>query len=416
MADTPYVLFINPWWHGHIPAYMGLYWPCFLERGWRIHNLVDKPVEAAQFCETQFGADAARIRHSEFPELVGATENMSPITLVELKWTSLGKAVERIRRDEGEPNLVFHAWADLWTQPFLSSRAIRQALPLDWVGICLHPVELRVRKTWKRRLWELPSNLRRYGLPTENRLRVLNVPHYRHVILLDENVVSRARRFFSGVRKISLFPDVGDTTLDEKFRLERLEKLKAENRPIIAVIGVLQRRKGFLRLMEAARAAPGNWGFLFAGKMSWGDLDVNERAVARRFIDDPPANTVLHLEVMSEQQINTLMSQSDLHYVAYEDFFHSSHIQVKAAHFQKLCLAGPRHLISERTVKYNLGWTLENHEPATLINFLARTDRRALDEKAKSARFTEFSGMHTEQRLREVLGELIDTASAQMHL
>jgi glycosyltransferase involved in cell wall biosynthesis len=407
MADTPYVLFINPWWHGHIPVYMGLYWPCFLKRGWRIHNLVDNPVEAVQFCRDHFGDDSARIRHSGFPEVVGVTENLSPIDLAELRWSSLGKAVERIRQDHGEPGLVFHAWADLWTHPFLSSRAVRQALPLDWVGLCLHPVELRVRKTWKRRLWELPSNLRRHRLPTENRLRALKVPHYKHVILLDENVLPKARRFFPGALKISSFPDASNNTLDEHFRLDRLQKLKAEGRPIVAVIGVLQRRKGFLRLMEAARAAPGNWGFLIAGRIDWQDLSESEQEELRRFISDPPPNTALCLEFLEDEQFNSLVSQSDLLYLAYEDFFHSSNIQVKAAHFTKLCLTGPQHLISERTKEYNLGWTLKDHATATLIEFLAHTDWQALEEKSKSARFASFADLHSTQRLNTVLTELI---------
>jgi hypothetical protein len=233
------------------------------------------------------------------------------------------------------------------------------------------------------------------------------------VILLDENVLPKARRFFPSARTISTFPDAANVKVDERFRLEGLEKFRAENRPIIAAIGILQRRKGFLRLMEAARAAPGNWGFLFAGKISWDDLSAEERKFTQRFIDDPPANTVLHFEfVKTEEQINTLISSADLHYVAYEDFFHSSHIQVKAAHFQRLCLAGPRHLISERTAEYNLGWTLKDHDPATLIEFLARTDRRALDKKANAARFSEFARLHSVERLREMFGELIDSASA----
>jgi glycosyltransferase involved in cell wall biosynthesis len=409
MSNSPYVLFINPLWQGHIPSYMRLYWPPFLERGWRIHNLVDHPEEAARFSSAQFGDEATRISHSGFPASPGA-DSLPEIQRLENRWETLGNAVKSIRQREGEPALVFHAWADLWTNAFLPSQCVRRALPLPWAGICLHPVELRVRKSWKRRLWELVPNLWRYGLPTENRLRALSVPHFQHVILLDENVLPQARRFFPNARKIHVFPDAANTAIDKSFRVERLEELRAEGRPIIAVIGVLQRRKGFLRLMEAARAAPGNWGFLFAGEIAWDDLNARERESCRRFIDHPPANTALHLKFMEDVQVNSLVSHSDLLYLAYEGFFHSSHIQIKAAHYRKPCLTGPRHLLAERTRRFDLGWTLQDFSPATLIDFLARTDRAALEEKLRTGHFEEFSRLHSIQRLHEALAELIESA------
>jgi hypothetical protein len=328
-----------------------------------------------------------------------------------MRWTAVGKAVEGLRRDRGEPALVFAGWADLNTNTFLHSNWVRQALPLPWGGICVHPVELRVRKTLKRRLWEMIPNLWRYGLPTESRLRAIRVPNLRWLLFWDENVLSKARAFFPGVRILSC-PDAANTAVDAGFHLPALDRLRAKGHPIVAVIGILDRRKGILRLMEATRGVPGNWGFLFAGKIAWDNLSPDERQTCQRFIDHPPANTVLHLEFMeTEEQLNTLISISDLHYVAYEDFFHSSHIQVKAAHYRKLCLAGPMHLISERTVQYNLGWTLKDFSPATLIEFLARTDRTALEEKARAARFSDFTRLHSIARMNEVLAEVVDSAS-----
>jgi hypothetical protein len=166
MTNKPYVLFINPLWAGHIPPAMCLYWQFFMERGWNIHNLVDQPGDAARFCACHFGADASHIQHSGFPELSQPTESVSEVRRIEMRWKALGKAVEIIRRDRGEPALVFNAWADLWTNIFLRSECVRRALLLPWVGLCVHPVEFRVRKTWKRRLWEMIPNLWRYGLPT----------------------------------------------------------------------------------------------------------------------------------------------------------------------------------------------------------------------------------------------------------
>ena len=111
-------------------------------------------------------------------------------------------------------------------------------------------------------------------------------------------------------------------------------------RLIIAVVGFLQKRKGFLRLMEAARAKPGNWGFLFAGRVAGDDLSDRDKQELQRFVADPPSNTVLHLEFLKEEeQLNALISRSDLLYLAYENFFHSSNIQVKAACYRKCCLA-----------------------------------------------------------------------------
>ena len=411
MSRRPYALFINPSWLGHIPPYMGLIWLFFFQRGWRIHNLVDNPEEAARFCAAQFGDEAALVSHSGFPPPPGHSNGMGEIQLKERQWAALGQAVEQIRRKQGEPKLVFHAWADLWTNIFLHSRCVRRALPLPWMGICLHPVELRVRKSLKRRLWEMIPNLCRHGLPTESRLRALRVPQLKELLLLDENVLGAARRFFPA-SKISSFPDPADTAIDDSFQCPALERLRAEGRPIIAVVGVLQRRKGFLRLMEAARAAPGNWGFLSAGQTAWDNLSERDKEALRHFMDDPPPNTALHLEFLKrESQLNTLISRSDLLYLAYEDFFHSSNIQVKAASYRKLSLAGPMHLISERTVEYDLGWTLKDFSPATLIEFLARTDRTALEEKARAARFSDFTWLHSIARMNEVLAEVVDSAS-----
>jgi glycosyltransferase involved in cell wall biosynthesis len=407
MTSRSYILFISPLWFGHIPSAMRLYWQFFLERGWEIHHLTDRPGEAAEFCARHFGADAARLRHAGIAEPPG--QSLSAIKRNELRWAALGQAVERVRRERGEPALVFHGWADLITHNFLQSKWAREALPLPWGGICVHPVELRVKKSWKRRWWEMIPHLWRYGLPTESRLRSIRVPNLRWLLLLDDHVLDQARAFFPGVR-ISGFPDAANVAVDEGFRLPGLDRLRAEGRPLIAVIGFLDRRKGFLRLMEAARAAPGNWGFLFAGRIAWDDLSADEKQTCQRFIENPPANTVVHAEFMeTEEQLNKLISMVDFHYVAYEDFFHSSHIQVKAASYRKLCLAGPKHLISERTTQYDLGWTLKDFSTGALIDFLSRTDRAALEQKAVTARFDEFSRMHSIQRMEEVLAEILAT-------
>ena len=411
MAKTSYLLFINPHWVGHIPPYICLIWPFFLQRGWRIYDVVDNPEEAARFCVIHFGNDADRITHIGFVENSGVTGNVSDLKHKEMLWTSLGTTIERIRQQEGDPAMIFHVWADLWTHVFLHPKYVRRALPLPWVGICIHPVELRVRKSWKRRLLEMIPNLWRYGLPTESRLRALKVPSLQRLLLPDENVVAKARRFFPRAR-ISSFPEIANTTVDERFRVPDFDALRAENRPIIAVIGVMQRRKGFLNLMEAALAAPGNWGFLFAGKMSWDDLSPGEREFCQRFIDSPPTNTALHLESLTDEQLNTLVAQSDLHYLAYVDFFHSSNIQVKAACHRRLSLAGPKHLTKERTLRFDLGWALKDLFPATLVEFLARTDRAALEEKSRTARFSEFTRLHSIERMKEVLAEVVDSATS----
>jgi hypothetical protein len=86
----------------------------------------------------------------------------------------------------------------------------------------------------------------------------------RAVLTLDEGIASSLSRKIG--KPVLATPDVADpTTPDSNFELFQEVKNRAGGRPVCGLIGVLQKRKGILSFIEAAKSKPPDWFFVVAG-------------------------------------------------------------------------------------------------------------------------------------------------------
>ena len=88
---------------------------------------------------------------------------------------------------------------------------------------------------------------------------------------------------------------------------------------------------------------------------------------------------------LGDQEFEKIIKVSDCFYVAYEDFFHSSNVQIKAAHFKKPMISGPRHLIADRTRRFGMGWCLPEITEQAVTDLLNQIDKKEIQRVVDSA-------------------------------
>ena len=200
------------------------------------------------------------------------------------------------------------------------------------------------------------------------------------------------------------FPEWGDVSSEKIPEIENL--LKKPNQKIICLCGFLDKRKGLLTLLNSVLQLSQDWVFLFAGPIGYDSFLVEQKKEVFEWEQYPPGNVFFINRLLSNQEINQVVIFSDIVYLAYENFFHSSNVQVKAAHFKKPIISGPRHLIANRTQRFAMGWCLPEITEQAVADLLNQIDKKEIQRVANSAQFEEFCQEHSPRRLNECLEEI----------
>ncbi len=61
-------------WFGHIPFFMDCVVPLFLDQGYTIYHLSDKPDDAALFFERSLGKRVGRLHHLQIEQILGVSK------------------------------------------------------------------------------------------------------------------------------------------------------------------------------------------------------------------------------------------------------------------------------------------------------------------------------------------------------
>jgi len=397
-------------WFGHTPHCLECIVPFFLERGYTIYHLTDKPYEAEFFFSSTLLEGRERIRHIAIeivePEKARWGKD-AQLCRVEAHWKGVRLALEKLYGELGRKVGIFHTWVDLYTHEYLSRKVIERAMLAPWVGIYVHPAEVRIFKTWKRRIFENLMDFIKYGKIFPSRLRAFHVLNAKKLFFWDEGVPLKCKSFFKKNIDLSSFPEIYKklNNIDCQLPAE-LEKLKKSGLQILCLCGFLSKRKGLLTLVRAAKKTTPNLAFLFAGEIDWSDFNPTEIQEVKEFIKCPPSNIGLLLHKITDFEFIQVIQHSDIIYLAYENFFHSSGIQLKAAHFKKPIIAGPHHLIPDRTRKFQLGWCLPSITPQAVADLLNQIDNKEIQRVVDNARFEDFCKEHSPERLNKCLEEI----------
>lgn len=404
-------------WFGHSPHCLECVLPFFLERGWQVYHLTDKPDAAAKYFSECGLPDHEKIRHLGMGEVQPrkpTRRSDAQLCRVEAHWEGVRLALEKLYSELGRKVGIFHTWVDLYSHGYLSPRVIQKSLPAPWVGLYVHPAELRIQKTWKRRALENAMDLLKTGRIFPSRLKAFNVPNARKIYFLDEAMPKKAERYFESKIDLGFFPE-STLPLDvpESFRFPEVQEFCRRGRPILGVLGFLSKRKGLLTISRVAKMGAGDWSFLVAGKVDWDDFTPEEKDEIQDFIENPPSNSLFIPRSLSELEFNFALNSSSVLYIAYENFFHSSGIQLKAACLKKTMIAGPRHLIAERTRRFGMGWCLQEISTIAVRNLLGQIGKCEIQQVVHGAKFDAFLAEHSPEVLERKLVEIAQRVGLQ---
>jgi len=205
---------------------------------------------------------------------------------------------------------------------------------------------------------------------------------------------------------VRLLPDVTDEALpDMGFPLAREVLERAQERKIISLLGLLERRKGLLTLVRVAKRRPDIF-FLFAGPYRDGAFNEEEKRELKQFLARVPDNCVFQpARIDVEGQFNRLVAISDILFTAYVDFQGSSNVMTKAAIFEKPVIVSAGSLCHERVERYRLGVAIAEgsaEECSQAIDYLLSDAGRA--ERRDYAGFAQSMSQNTlKEQLREVV-------------
>lgn len=304
-----------------------------------------------------------------------------------------------IRSAGVEPDLVIHTWLDYCLTPGLTANMMDLLFPYRWSGLWFHPWYLRRKQKY--------SAFRRGPFSSHSALLSRNCTG---VGILDEGIEEKLRQRLGG-KPIIVFPDVADPAPpNPRYPPAREIRERAGGRKIIALVGILERRKGMRNLIEVARRSTDrDWFFVFAGKLQPHTFRPEEIRDIYNFIDTKPSNCYFSLErIPSESDFNAVIDTADVLYGVYENFLSSSNLLTKASLFQKPVLACDSFCIGERMSRYGIGISVPPNDPSRCIDALHRlTDPAAAIAPSK---FAAYLKDHSEDRLLRSFALLLQTA------
>jgi hypothetical protein len=156
------------------------------------------------------------------------------------------------------------------------------------------------------------------------------------------------------------------------------------------------------------------WFFIFAGPIEWESFSETEVSMIKRAQAQSGSCFAFMDWQLHDSEINAVVSCSDIVYIAYENFFHSSNVQVKAAYFEKPMIAGPQHLIAERTRSFGMGWCLPKISSQDVALLLSRIGSEEIQSIKKNAQFQKFVDLHSPERLDQALDEIASSLCSRV--
>jgi len=355
MPMYPPTVALADWsWSGHHPTYFSFFASALSDLGVRVLPLCPEPGQfLSAFRTTPAGqTEEGRSRVESplgltFPSQVQIRPaRFRPVIQGVTHFARLGRQLRRWEREhDRRVDLVFFACIyDLHFQWF------RLAAPLfrfPWSGLYLHA-----------RSFRMPGSVIPYHgiLPCPE--RIFTSPGVRSVGLLDEGILGEMRTL-SG-RRAFAFPDLADVRVPKRGEpgRELADELLAfaSGRPVISLVGHLQRTKGLLEFTRLAEDPElQDVVFFLGGEVNWSEISAETQ---RWMLDvwEQQANVFRYPgRIPDELSLNGVMDASDVIFAAYTDFPNSSNILTKAAFLNRPVIVSDGFLMAERTREFQLG-------------------------------------------------------------
>ncbi len=399
-------------WTGHHPTYFNHFILAMEEIGVEVLALCPNPCEAEELAnKTRHEADEnmlhrgrTRFKRLEIP--ARRFRHFRPRRIGAIDWTirHFGGIEDQVRKWTRESGYEVDAivYACIYDRDFEWVHLARPFLRTPWMGLYLHAMTYRMPGSF------IPHTKR---LPCPEKM--FSGSLCKSIGTLDEGIVGR---FSNAVGKpVVALPDLADDrsamNAEDQMLGERLKQFAA-GRPVVGLFGHLQKSKGLLTFIEAARS-PGASGICFAlgGEMLWPSDEGEDNQIQLALAQCP--NLWTHLErIPTEPCLGHLMQACDVLSAAYIDFPHSSGIQAKAAAFGKPLIVSDGYLMAERTRRFRLGEVVPQGNASALLEAILKiTNDPVAWIEGHNPLWDDYGREHSFDRLKTSLRELLAPVS-----
>lgn len=394
------IALVDTLWGGHHPTYLKFFAKTLLELGHEVISLCPEPEEMSQWIASHCPEFQPRYHSFELQEPAA-----SPIPIRRLqsraiaiaRWQLAAQSIQEISSKLGKaPDLTFFAWLDTYLG--LTPTITDHFFPYRWSGLYFQPGYLRI-----------PPKFQQIRRGILNPLSVLNSSYCPTVAVLDEGIADRLQQKLN--KPVVTFPDFTDESPpDMDFEIVKKIRAKAADRKIVGLLGSLDKRKGTLTLLEVSQKASDRWFFVFAGRLSEQAFTTAELAKIEEIVNADPDNCFFYLtRIATEAQFNGIIQICDVLYAAYENFFPSSNLLIKAAVFEKPVIASKNYCMGERVEKFELGYRIEEGNVDQCVDLLKQLqDEFSTENLSIQPDFQGYRQLHSIEQLRVSLQKLIE--------
>jgi hypothetical protein len=413
MSDPVRTVALVDWnWSGHHPANFTLYASALAQLGVRVLAFCAQPGELPGLLSASpIGQSEAALARIEPPESIEfpytlrlPLGKLAPLLQATQVFGGLGNRLRAWERATGvKIDLVF--FACIYDANFEQLRFAERFFRFPWSGLYLHA-----------RSFRMPGS----PIPNSGRMpcpeKIFTLSSLRSAAVLDEKAVTPLREL-SGGKPVVAFPDPTDLRLpaksDPAWGLAKKILEFARGRPVVSLVGHLQRSKGLEEFTRAAQdESLRGMVFSLAGEVSWREFnDASRQAILAAWEQLP--NVFTHLQrITDERALNAAMASSNIIYAAYTDFPNSSGILTKAAVFERPVIVSDGYLMAERTRAYRLGEVVKERDMAAIRAALRRLGGLdAAAERIQGGRWKEYREAHSYERLVGAFAELLGIPS-----
>ena len=315
------------------------------------------------------------------------------------RFGGLGKGLRQWEKSKGvKINLVF--FACIYDKDFQHFDRVEKRFGFSWSGLYLHA-----------RSFRLPGSPIPYSslIPCPEKIFSSSLMHSAAVI--DEGAIKPMGNIAGG-KPIVLMPDFTDEHLpaseDNDSGLGHKIISFAHGRPIISLVGHLQQTKGIENFTAIARQeGMQDVVFFIGGELGWYGIDECKRKeLTEEWANSK--NIFTHLLSLTDAQMNSAISASDIVYAAYLNFPNSSNIMTKAALLKKPMIVSEGYLMAERVRKYEMGEVAaEGNQDEILKAIKLILADGYSDQLQLRARWEEYHAQHSVDRLPECFERLL---------
>ncbi|NCR13669.1 MAG: glycosyltransferase family 4 protein [Microcystis aeruginosa LL13-03] len=394
------IALVDTLWGGHHPTYLKFFAKTLLELGHEVISLCPEPEEMNLWIASHCPELQPRFHSFELHEPatrpIPIRRLQSRATAV-ARWQRVAQSIQEISSKRGKaPDITFFAWLDTYLG--LIPAITDTIFPYPWSGLYFQPGYLRI-----------PPKLQwmRHGIL--NPLSVLKSSHCPVVAVLDEGIADKLQQKLN--KPVVAFPDFTDESPpDMDFEIVKKIRAKAAHRKIVGLLGSLDKRKGTLTLLEVSQQASDRWFFVFAGRLAEPAFTAAELAKIGEIVKANPENCFFHLtRIPTEAQFNAIIQICDLLYAAYENFFPSVNVLIKAAIFEKPVIASKNYCMGERVEKFNLGYGIEGGSVSQCVSILEQLhEELSTGHLSIQPDFEGYRQLHSNEQLRAVFQKVLE--------